>query len=196
MKQRVGNKTHHAKERIGIYAKTALAALGAVAGVVALVAFPGLAVVAREFARHSRGRKRYSAYTMQQTLKRLRHRGYVRVVEKGDELFTQLTQEGKQALKKVHFETLTIPAPKQWDGLWRFIAFDIPEEKHYIRSLFREKLRALGFVQVQKSLLAYPYPCEREVALVTEYLGVGSFAHCIVAKSFNGDKKLQARFKL
>lgn len=196
MAEHADNKTLHANKRIGAYAKTALGVLGAIAGIAAIVAFPGLAVVAGEFARHSRGRRRYSAYTMRKTLKRLHRRGYVRVVEKGDELFMQLTPEGKRVLEKVRLQTFTIPVPKQWDGFWRFVAFDIPEEKHHTRALFRMKLRELGFAQLQKSLLAHPYPCEREIALVSEQLGVSSFVHCILAKSFNGDKKLQNRFKL
>jgi len=184
----------HATSRLGSYAKTTIKVLGILVGLTAIIAFPGLAIVVREFTRHTPRGRRYSKYHMREAIKRLEERAYIRVVKKNDELFMQLTPEGRQALKKIRIETLVISTPLRWDGFWRFVAFDIPEEKRRARAMFRAKLYEFGFVKVQRSLFAYPYPCEKEVAAFAEYSGISSFVQCIVAKSFNGDKSMRSRF--
>src|SRR3990167_2124094 len=41
---------------------------------------------------------------------------------------------------------------KHWDGKWRVVIFDIPEEKRIIRNLFRRNLKKWGFKHLQKSV--------------------------------------------
>lgn len=181
------------RERFGAYAKTALGILGITVGVVALAAFPGLAVVAKEFTRHKR---KYSQQAMRGTLYRLRTRGYVYIVKKDEELILHLTAKGKRALKKLRLENLAISRPARWDGRWRFVAFDIPEKKRGLRSAFRKKLEELGFVKIEKSLFAHPHPCTTEVALLVDCLGIGSFVHHIEALTFNGEWRWRTHFQL
>lgn len=40
----------------------------------------------------------------------------------------------------------------EWDGKWRIVIFDIPEERRIIRNLFRRNLKKWGFKQLQKSV--------------------------------------------
>ena len=39
-----------------------------------------------------------------------------------------------------------------WDGKWRIVIFDIPEQKRLIRDLFRRNLKKWGFKHLQKSV--------------------------------------------
>lgn len=180
--------------QVGKYSKVALAVLATIAGAVTLAAFPGLAHVIKEFSRSSR--RHYSPRAMQQTVQRLRARGYVRVVERGDELLLQLTAEGRRAVKKLRLKTLTIPKPTRWDKQWRFIAFDIPEKKRPAREAFRKKLQQLGCAKIQKSLFVHPYSCKHEIAYLTDTLQIEPFVRLIIATSFNGDRRLRTRYQL
>ena len=58
---------------------------------------------------------------------------------------------------------------EKWDGKWRMIAFDIPEEYRKGRDALRYRFRSGGFYELQKSIFLYPYDCQREIA---ELIGV------------------------
>lgn len=83
-------------------------------------------------------------------------------------LEVKVTEAGRQRIQKVNFNELTIRKPKQWDGKWRFVMFDIPERKRHSRSALSMKLRNLGFYQLQKSVWAHAYPCALEVELIKQ----------------------------
>lgn len=71
-----------------------------------------------------------------------RHKGWV------DENLN-LTKEGWGRLKNV----LPISLPqKNWDGKWYLTIFDIPERVRRKRDILREKLKLLGFGQLQASV--------------------------------------------
>lgn len=185
-------------KRLGVYAKTALSFLTRATATGILFTFSGLTAMAEDFTYYNRysksyvGRKRsYAKKTMHQTITRLTERGYIRVVARGDELFLQLTPEGKCAVEKLRVTELTIAKPRAWDHAWHLVAFDIPEERKGVREAFRRHLVRLGFAKIEKSLFAIPYPCEKEIALLTKHLAIGPYVHYIKATSFNGDHRLR-----
>lgn len=80
-------------------------------------------------------------------LKRLREKGFVkddRIDEKG--LIIKLTDAGRTTM------LLEGEEPQKWDGKWRIVVFDIPEQKRLIRNLFRRNLKKWGFKPLQKSV--------------------------------------------
>lgn len=80
-------------------------------------------------------------------LKRLREKGFIEkdyINEK--ELVIKLTDEGRSILMLEGGE------PEKWDGKWRVVVFDIPEQRRIIRNLFRRNLKKWGFRPLQKSV--------------------------------------------
>lgn len=80
-------------------------------------------------------------------LKRLREKGFIEndhVDEQG--LIIKLTNEGRTVMLLEGVE------PTRWDGKWRIVVFDIPEQKRIIRNLFRRNLKKWGFKHLQKSV--------------------------------------------
>lgn len=53
------------------------------------------------------------------------------------------------------------------------------------RGALREKLKALGFFQFQKSVWIYLFECEKEMRYVCEYIGVTPFAITFTAEADN-----------
>lgn len=118
--------------------------------------------------------------------------------EEEGKFIVELSERGRRKIKEVQFQSLKIPTPPEWDKKWRLVIFDIPETKRgkLARQALVEKLRILGFVFLQKSVWAHPYPCENEVRLVAENFGVSRFIHIVVAESISNDAKLHSRFSL
>lgn len=82
---------------------------------------------------------------LSKALKRLREGGLVEQVNLKDDVLLRLTEGGRDLISD-HFED------KEWDGKWRVVIFDIPEEKRIIRNLFRRNLKKWGFKHLQKSV--------------------------------------------
>ncbi len=82
---------------------------------------------------------------LSQALKRLREGGLIEQVKLKNDLLIKLTEAGKDLINDPSKE-------KNWDGKWRIVIFDIPEEKRIIRNLFRRNLKKWGFKHLQKSV--------------------------------------------
>ncbi|MDP4001167.1 MAG: CRISPR-associated endonuclease Cas2 [bacterium] len=106
-----------------------------------------------------------------------------------------LTKLGKQKLTDQEIAQIKITA-QTWDGQWRLLTFDIPEESKPAREAFRRKLKELGFFHFQRSVFILPYECEKEIEQVTDYLNVSNNVHLITANRFKNDKGLIKKFRL
>ncbi|MCR4305512.1 MAG: hypothetical protein NUV73_00320 [Candidatus Daviesbacteria bacterium] len=83
--------------------------------------------------------------SLSQALKRLREGGLIEQIKLKNDVLIKLTEAGKDLISN-QFEE------KNWDGKWRVVLFDIPEEKRIIRNLFRRNLKKWGFKHLQKSV--------------------------------------------
>ena len=95
---------------------------------------------------------------------RLEKRGLLKFIKYKDSRFVQLTAKGQlEAL----FIKAKLPFREKWDGKWRLIVFDIPEEARLRRDQFRKLLKINQFKKLQQSVFISPYPLSREAI---EYL--------------------------
>lgn len=142
-------------------------------------------------------KQKYDQNKVAQALERLKRNKIVILSEKNGEFIVELTDKGKRKVKQIKLEDMKIEAPKLWDGKWRIIIFDIPEKKgKKARNALREKLQKLGFYQLQKSVWAHPYPCEKEVQFLCELFNVYRFVNIITADKIYNDVLLRKYFKL
>jgi len=81
---------------------------------------------------------------LSQAIKRLSDGGFVDQVKVDGDLILKLTESGRFLISD--------PNIAEWDGKWRIVIFDIPEQKRIIRNLFRRNLKKWGFEQLQKSV--------------------------------------------
>ena len=113
------------------------------------------------------------------------------------EIVTELTERGKRIVKTLQLETLKIQKPKVWDGKWRVVIFDIPEEEwRKGRDALRNKLQQLGFYLIQKSVWICPWPCENEVLFISELFGITPFVNILTAERIHDDSMLRKYFHL
>lgn len=83
---------------------------------------------------------------LSKAISRLKEKGFVEKEVNIDEITIKLTDTGRTAL------LLTDDTVENWDGKWRIVVFDIPEQKRIIRNLFRRNLKKWGFKGLQKSV--------------------------------------------
>lgn len=101
----------------------------------------------------------------------LKKQGFIEMKRDGHDVRIALTKQGKEKAGKYQIDDLEIAHPKQWDGKWRVIIFDIPTRSNVVRNVFRRKLKEFGFYNLQKSIWVFPFPCKEEIGLLRDFLG-------------------------
>ncbi|MDP2650510.1 MAG: hypothetical protein Q8P04_00195 [bacterium] len=158
------------------------------------VLIKGLKYYLEERARAERIRQKFEAKNISQALYRLKKRKLIRVKKKGDKVTILLTEKGRIKKLAYDIERIKIPKPQVWDKQWRFLIFDIPEDRRESRDAFRARLKDLGLIQFQQSVWIYPYPCEQEIGFLAEYFKVNKFLTILTVKVQN-DEPLRSQFK-
>ncbi len=97
-------------------------------------------------------KKMYNSYRV------LKNGGYIKEETVKDRKLIYLTDKGKMEILKNEFWK----EKKKWDGKWRIIIFDIPEESSKHRDFLRRKLKWFGFKELQKSVWIIPYDARKE----------------------------------
>jgi DNA-binding transcriptional regulator PaaX len=118
----------------------------------------------------------------------------VRMKQNTDGSYTYiLSQKGKKKALTYTFQEMKIPTHK-WDGKWRLVAFDIPEEHKKARDALRWKLRRLGFQELQKSVFILPYECQNEIEFILEFFGIRKYVRYGVLESIDNEGELRKIF--
>ena len=107
-----------------------------------------------------------------------------------------LTEKGKLKALRGKIDELEIRIPKTWDNLWRVVIFDIPEKKRRARGALRNKLKELGFVELQKSVFIFPYECKEEIEFIVEVFNIRKYVRYLVVKEITNEEELLLRFNL
>ena len=94
----------------------------------------------------------------------------------------KVTDKGRKKALEIDLADLKLEKPKKWDGIWRIVMFDIPEEKRPARDVLRSKLKELEFAMIQKSVFVTPYPCRDEILYLKEIFGIFNYVNLIEAK--------------
>jgi len=140
--------------------------------------------------------KKYGTAQLSQALYYLKKRKIIKVKKMNNgETRIELTEKGHKRKIQYDLEQLKIRAEASWDGRWRMLMFDIPERKKTAREALREKLKSQGFIQFQRSVWLYPYPCQDEIDFITEYFSVAEYVNLITVKIEN-DRPLRTKFHL
>ena len=106
-----------------------------------------------------------------------------------------VTKKGEvYLLKEVAYENLNIKKKKKWDGKWRVLIFDIPEQKKSIREYVRHTLISIGFMRLQDSVWIYPYDCEDLIILLKADLKIGKDVLYMIVEALEYDKPVRSYF--
>ena len=110
----------------------------------------------------------------------------------------KLTPDGRKhaGFFQLFGKTLKIKRLKKWDGLWRIVIFDIPEEDKDFRDILRDHLKQIGFYKLQHSVFIFPYPCESAIISLVELYNARPYVRIITATTIDNERQLRKKFTL
>jgi DNA-binding transcriptional regulator PaaX len=156
-----------------------------------------LMVSPHQRARRLLHRQKYRAYSNDRanknTVYNLRKRGLVEVVTKDGQKFLKLTERGEL---EVLLAKARIPFKIKWDGKWRVIIFDIPEDAKLQRNQFRDLLKKNNFKKLQASVYISPFPFNREAVSYLQQTGLIKFIRMLKVEELDNDRDLRKKFNL
>ena len=154
--------------------------------------------ISREILRNKKYfKKKFDERKIARLVERLKRNRLIILNEESGKFKVELTEKGKRKVKEIHLDNLEIERPATWDGKWRVVIFDIPDKyKKRARDALREKLKELGFYQLQKSVWVIPHPCEKEIQFLCELFDITSYVNILIVDEIYNDIKLRKYFKL
>lgn len=106
-----------------------------------------------------------------------------------------LLENGKKRALSYKIDDLVIQKPKQWDGKWQMVLFDVPKDKKEIRDALRFHLKRLGFFQYQKSVFIFPYQCQNEIDFLIEFYQARPYVRILTVIDIDNERHLREIFK-
>lgn len=142
-------------------------------------------------------KKKYSSKQIYNAYSHLRHNGLIKVRKQKDgKVLIGLTEKGEKKLADLDLDNLTIIQPKGWDKKWRVLIFDLPVRFRKSREALRYKIKDLGFIQLQKSVWVYPYPCEEELIFIAEFFNITKYIEILTVEKILREAELKKHFGL
>lgn len=126
-------------------------------------------------------------YALTRSIKGLEEAGLIEQVSSGQSKFARLTKEGK---KRAHSQKLDGDGAiidTSWDGYWRMVILDIPEDRKSEREALRYLLKKAGFICVKNSVWISMLPFENLFMNIKKDLGLTTEMMIIVTDCIDED---------
>ena len=177
--------------------KEVLTLVGTGAFVAASFALPTLPIAMRPFLQNPEAKeawKRFNVPYLRRTLRRLAKQKLVEIGEEDGKQVVRITDSGGRRILRYALEELVIQKPRIWDGTWWLVSYDIPKEFKHQAAIFREYLRTWRFYPLHESTFLHAYPCQKEVAFLREYLGIGEYVRIFRVAAIENDRVFREFF--
>ena len=135
--------------------------------------------------------------TLRRIIKEFKYKRLVDFKENSDSTITVvLTKLGHHHALRYNPDNLNISKPLRWDRKWRIVIFDIPQKKKPAREALRFELKKLGFTALQKSVWAFPYPCQNQIDFLVEFFEIRGCVRLLEVSKVDHDADLRLHFDL
>jgi len=99
-------------------------------------------------------------YAISRSVKNMTTDGLIECLYSDNNEYFRLTKQGKQKLNQIYLDCDESLVPTEWDGYFRIILLDLPEERKNEREALRYLLKKAGFVCIKNSAWISMYPFE------------------------------------
>ncbi|MDO8486902.1 MAG: CRISPR-associated endonuclease Cas2 [Candidatus Curtissbacteria bacterium] len=110
------------------------------------------------------------------TIKRLKDKGYLLTKREERKIIVELTQDGRN-----YISLAKLLEDSPWDGKWRIVIFDVPEDHRKLRNALRYRLKEWQFQQLQKSVWISKKDIVKELKSFIKEVGVENWVKIFVA---------------
>ena len=131
-------------------------------------------------------------YAITRSIKNLLADGLVEAFSSEHKQYLRLTREGKQKLNNIALDCEESLVSTSWDGYWRIILLDIPEERKNEREALRYLLKKAGFACLKNSVWISMYPFEHLFTNIKNDLGLTT--ELIIMVTDKIDKETEQEF--
>ncbi len=113
-------------------------------------------------------------YAITRTIKNIVDSGFAEVFQTEQSEYMRLTPLGRQKLYRDELTNTNAVMNPNWDGKWRMIILDLPEDRKSEREALRYLLKKAGFVCAKNSVWVSPFPFEHFFTNIKKDLGLTS----------------------
>lgn len=99
-------------------------------------------------------------YALNRSIKNLVESGCIEIYNSDNQKYLKITQKGKSKFNCLKLEGDEALVPQVWDGFWRIIILDMPEERKNERDALRYLLKKANFICVKNTVWISPHPYE------------------------------------
>lgn len=140
--------------------------------------------------------RKINRQTLSRSLQALRNKKLVEWKKEGKYLKVVLTRSGRKHAEIYRMDEMKLTRPRQWDGKWRVVLFDVPEKEKMTRDYFRRQLKRLNFFELQKSVFLTPYDCRRKMQKISASFQGGRAIRYLEATYVDNQEALRKHFNL
>ncbi len=130
-----------------------------------------------------------NSYAITRSLKGLKEAGLIEQISSPQNEYARLTKEGKKKMHSLKLDSDTTLVNTSWDGYWRIILLDLPENRKSERESLRYLLKKAGFVCLKNSAWISPFPFEHLFTNIKKDLGLTSEMMIIVTEFVDEETK-------
>jgi len=130
-----------------------------------------------------------TSYALARALKNLVEGGYAEIHKTERQNYAKITPQGKTKLNSLTLENEDALVPQSWDGFWRIILLDLPEERKSERESLRYLLKKAGFVCLKNSAWISPFPFEHLFTNIKKDLGLTTEMMILVTEHIDEESK-------
>lgn len=121
-----------------------------------------------------------TSYALSRSIKNLVESGYAEMHDSGQQDYVRITKRGKIKLNSMTLEGGDALVSTTWDGFWRIIILDIPENRKSEREALRYLLKKANFICIKNTVWISPYPYEHLFTNIKKDLGFSTELMIIV----------------
>lgn len=129
-------------------------------------------------------------YALARSIKNLVEAGLVEIHNSDNKKYLKITKKGKNKLNCIRLESKEALVSNAWDGFWRIIILDIPEDRKHERDALRYLLKKANFICVKNTVWISPYPYEHLFKNIKKDLGLGTELMIIVTNKLDPETNL------
>jgi DNA-binding transcriptional regulator PaaX len=128
-------------------------------------------------------------YAVTRSIKGLKEAGLIEQIPSPHSEYARLTKEGKKKMHSLKLDSDTTLMNTSWDGFWRIILLDLPEERKSERESLRYLLKKAGFVCLKNSAWISPFPFEHLFTNIKKDLGLTTEMMILVTEHIDEESK-------
>ena len=133
-----------------------------------------------------------SKYAINRSIKGLEESGLIEYMYSTHSPYARLTKEGKKKAHSLKLDNENALLSTNWDGFWRIVLLDVPEDRKNEREALRYLLKKAGFVCVKNSVWISMYPFEHLFTNIKKDLGLSTELIILVTDKL--DKETEEEF--